>query len=160
MGEEMKVWEPQGVKVAQVGEWVVYGVCYKSEFGEHAWHTTSYPSENPIHDFWVADGEFRAMAIHYMYNLTYENRIWIGDVVHVAPDERKAVEHAVAKWEGKPVTSYSYRVIEKVGADEWTTVASGGGFPTEDDAKAAAERNAERISQAFNKTVMIDVQRE
>ena len=160
MAEELERWDPKGVRIAQVGDWAVYGVGYENENGKIAWHTTSYPNENPIHHFWVMDGKFRSMAIHYMYNLTNENRIWIGNEVEIDGGEKKAIEHAIAKWEGKALASYRYRVIEKTGSEEWSTVASGSGFPTEDDAKAAGEREAQRISQAFGKTLTVDVEKE
>lgn len=100
MEPEMKRWVSKGLKVAQVGDWAVYGVRYESEDGEIAWHTSSYPNDNPIHHFWVMNGALHAVAIHYMYNMTYENRIWIGDVVaNVSTDERDAVLQAIAKWE-------------------------------------------------------------
>jgi hypothetical protein len=102
MEERLKAWSAKGMRVAQFGEWVVYGVRYESEDGELAWHTTSYPNDNPVHDFWVIDGKFRSLVVHYMYNITYENRFCVGDVVPgVDPDEKDSVLRAIEKWEAE-----------------------------------------------------------
>ena len=41
---------------------IVHGFRYRGPCGEVAWHTTSWPNANPVHDFFVMDGEFHAIG--------------------------------------------------------------------------------------------------
>ena len=43
-------------------DFVVHGFRYRGPRGETGWHTTSWPNANPIHDFFVMDGEFHQIG--------------------------------------------------------------------------------------------------
>jgi len=96
---ELKRLEQVSHHRGQFGEWVVYGFKYRNEEGQIAWHTMSHPNENPVHDFWVVEGKFHAVSIHYAYKMTNETRIETYGIIDVSPDEKKAILDAIAKWE-------------------------------------------------------------
>ena len=100
--EDLKAWKQISRHLETFGEYVVYGFRYRSEDGELAWHTMSYPNENPIHDFWIFNGEFHAMTMHFFYKMTPETRVSIGGIVsNIDPAEKSALLEAIAKWESE-----------------------------------------------------------
>ena len=81
------------------GEWTVYGFQYENGRGERGWHTTSW-KRDPIHDFWVQNGKFYEISIHYAYRDGDEMLMQIyGEVSSVSPEEKKVVLDAIEKWE-------------------------------------------------------------
>jgi hypothetical protein len=77
---------------------IVHGAKYVAEDGEVAWHTTSWPGENPTHDFWVVNGQFHLASFHYLHQLTNDTRIEAYGVVDVEPEEKAAILQALAEW--------------------------------------------------------------
>ena len=52
------------------------------------------------HDYWISDGVFYSMRIHYFYELTNRTLIEIfGAIADLDPEEKSAVLEAVGDWE-------------------------------------------------------------
>ncbi len=94
-------WEQIDIRSGIFKQYTVQGVKYQNKRGETTWHTTTWPEGgNPMHDFWVSDGDFRAFSIHHSYGLTNENRLQIGEVIdRIDTGERSAIMAALASWE-------------------------------------------------------------
>lgn len=99
-GGKLKKLELKSHHHGYFGDYFVQGFRYADADGEIAWHTISYSNNSHIHHFWVANGEFLAVSIHYGYNSPDEMRIEThGSISNVNPDEKKAVLDAIAEWE-------------------------------------------------------------
>jgi hypothetical protein len=92
---------------ARFGDYIVQGFKYQSENGEFGWHTTSWPGENPIHDFWVSGQELYHVTMHYLYRGTNENRMELRGLAEgVSPAEKRAVLDAISFWESTEPLSH------------------------------------------------------
>lgn len=61
---------------------------------------------------------------------------------------------------GGCIVTFEYVIQENLGSRKLSTLASKGGFSTEDDARAEGEIEAKRIATSFNKSVWVDVRRD
>ncbi len=78
------------------------GVQYTFDGLHDAWHITAYPIQYgaPINQYWVQDGEFREMSIHFAHPALNRNLIEaFGIAENIRPDEKGAIIHALDEWE-------------------------------------------------------------
>jgi hypothetical protein len=94
-------WTHEKFRKGVYGDFIVYGIKYIGPRGEVGWHTTSWPNNNPIHDFWVIDSTFHHITGHiFDPQFGGRNSFVIGDVVeNIDPAEYKAVMDAIEDWE-------------------------------------------------------------
>ena len=95
-------WTPgPGPYKTQLGRFEVIGVRYTNDKGEVGWHIMSCPNQNPIHDYWVVDSDFRGIATHIFDPAAGgKNTMTIWELDEpVEATEGAAILGAIAKWE-------------------------------------------------------------
>jgi hypothetical protein len=96
-------WMQEGRFYGFYSGYTVQGLKYSNARGETAWHTTSWPKRDPIHDFWVSGKNFHRVAVHPVGVRAIGSKIEVFEVVEdVATSERKAVLEAIQAWEKVP----------------------------------------------------------
>jgi hypothetical protein len=64
MAEELnRGWKQSGHFSGIFDEYVVQGFKYVGPTGEVGWHTASWPTGDPIHNFWVCEGKFYRIGV-------------------------------------------------------------------------------------------------
>jgi hypothetical protein len=94
-----KTWESKGHRKGTFEGYNVMGFQYEDQAGEIGWHTKSWKlGFDPVHDFWVADGVFYSMRIHYFYQGRNTQIEIIGPITDLDASERSAVLMAISEW--------------------------------------------------------------
>ena len=93
-------WMREEFRKGAYDDFVVYGIRYRGPRGEAGWHTTSWPNANPVHDFFVMDGEFHSFSGNlFDPQVGFRHSFFLGGIVEVADPEREAVLKAIRAWE-------------------------------------------------------------
>jgi hypothetical protein len=93
-----KSWEYTTAYQDTFGDYIVTGAKYVAEDGEVAWRTSSWPNENPVHNYWVSNGQIHDACFHYLYRNTNQTLIEIFGLADVCAEEKKAIIHALDRW--------------------------------------------------------------
>jgi hypothetical protein len=93
-------WMREEFRKGVYDDFVVYGIRDRGPRGEVGWHTTSWPNANPVHDFFVIDGEFHSLGGNlFDPQFGYRHSFLLGGIVEVADAERQSVLKAIRAWE-------------------------------------------------------------
>lgn len=93
-------WTREQFRKGAFDGFVVHGFRYRGPRGEIGWHTTSWPNANPIHDYFVMDGDFHTFGGNlFDPQFGYRHSFYLGGIVEVEDAERQAVLKAIRAWE-------------------------------------------------------------
>lgn len=93
------IWEHPKAHQGIFGSYNIIGMRYVAPDGDIAWHTTSWPGSDPIHSYWITNGDFRHVTMHYMYQGSDRNLVDVRDIAEVNDAEKKAILEAIQQWE-------------------------------------------------------------
>ena len=83
------------------GDYEMFGFQYEGESGKLGWLVTAWPTgRDPVHTYWVYDGEFLLSNVQHGYNYTDRTLIeTFGPATEMEPKEKQAILQAIAEWE-------------------------------------------------------------
>jgi len=86
-------------KIGTFGAYNVQGLHYCNESQSIGWYTTSSPGRDPIHNYWVSDGEFHAVRVGTPHAYSNAVEIEVLGLRDVSAEEKEAILAAITQWE-------------------------------------------------------------
>lgn len=82
------------------------GFRLEKESRENGWVITAWPGHDPVHTYWVENGEFSSAT----YDFNYSNRTRIkilGEATNIEQEAKIAILRAIKEWESAPLNNPS-----------------------------------------------------